>query len=203
MQLFCFGDSLTYGAWDSQGGWVARVRSTLDASSATVKPYPHLVYTFGVPGNSSAQVLDRFVFEFEHSFNEERGKQTAVIFQCGTNDLRFMKNEAMYTQDSVQFEKNITALMAECDRLGIHHVAIHAIPLIDESKPGANQEWKSRSNADVARYNKVIERAAGRATILKTPHFALDNLGSDGLHPNDSGHALLAETALAWITSLS
>ena len=33
--LLVFGDSITYGAWDLEGGWVQRLRSFIDKKNLT------------------------------------------------------------------------------------------------------------------------------------------------------------------------
>jgi lysophospholipase L1-like esterase len=35
MRLLIFGDSITYGAWDIEGGWAARLRKFLDGKTLT------------------------------------------------------------------------------------------------------------------------------------------------------------------------
>jgi len=54
--LLALGDSITYGAWDPAGGWVARLRANACAKHRTD---PWLVHNLGIPGDTSADLLRR------------------------------------------------------------------------------------------------------------------------------------------------
>ena len=84
-QILIYGDSITYGAWDTeQGGWVARLRKFLDNKADEDEKYYYLVYNLGISGNNSTDILSRFEFEAKQRVREEG--ETIIIFALGTND---------------------------------------------------------------------------------------------------------------------
>ncbi len=62
-QILIFGDSNTYGAWDPDGGWVARLRKFADEKNMEGKDYFVLVYNLGIDGDDTSGVLKRIESE--------------------------------------------------------------------------------------------------------------------------------------------
>jgi len=59
--ILVFGTSTTYGAWDSEGGWVARLRKFLDEKTISSNYKSEgLIYNLGVSGDKTEDVLKRF-----------------------------------------------------------------------------------------------------------------------------------------------
>ena len=86
--ILVFGDSITYGAWDKDGGWVQRLRKFLDENYEDF-----FVCNLGVSGNNSDDLLKRFEFETEQRIKEE--KKTIFIFAIGIIEftlLKYLKN---------------------------------------------------------------------------------------------------------------
>lgn len=85
-----FGHSITQGFWDTEGGWVQRLRKFLDEKSLKQpEEYYFEVYNLGVSGNDSRQLLDRFDDELEARLFDE--DETLIIFQIGANDIQYLQ----------------------------------------------------------------------------------------------------------------
>src|SRR3972149_6113032 len=84
-KIFVFGDSISYGKWDVEGGWVARVRRYID-EKYNIKDRANLqVCNLGIPGEVAVRMVDRVEEElaFRHVDPED---DILVIFAIGIND---------------------------------------------------------------------------------------------------------------------
>src|SRR5438105_4903694 len=96
--LLLAGDSITYGFWDTQGGWAGRLRNFLDQRCLEVNDPETLnttrytaVYNLGIPGDTSRGLNARFESEVKPRFDPE---QEAITFiAIGTNDAAFEVKE--------------------------------------------------------------------------------------------------------------
>ena len=78
MTIGFWGDSITYGAQDSEAlGWVGRIRKLL-----SVDNYREL-YNFGVCGDTSESLLERFQEE------AIKVKPDIIMFAVGVNDSKY------------------------------------------------------------------------------------------------------------------
>jgi len=76
VQILIFGDSITYGAWDKEGGWVRRLRKFLDENYED-----YLIYNLGISGNNTDDLIERFEFETKQRLKEN--DETIIIFAIG------------------------------------------------------------------------------------------------------------------------
>jgi len=90
-RILVFGDSITYGNWDREGGWVQRLRKFLDKRNLTDPDFYCLIYNLGISGNDTENLLKRFEFETEQRLKE--GEETIFIFAIGINDTQFLHSE--------------------------------------------------------------------------------------------------------------
>ena len=59
-QFFIFGDSITYGVIDREGGWANRLRKYLDARTLDSNGKDlFMLYNLGISGDTSADLLAR------------------------------------------------------------------------------------------------------------------------------------------------
>ncbi len=103
MRVLIFGDSITYGAWDTEGGWVDRLKRIAHTRTVDSKGQVKLqIINLGIGGDTSTKILKRlsneidarksaswpFVFVFTFCANDERSIQGNVetpIEQFETN----------------------------------------------------------------------------------------------------------------------
>ena len=57
MEIIVFGDSIAYGAWDKEGGWVQRLRKILDVKTLSNPDQFYLVYNLSIDGADTELLL--------------------------------------------------------------------------------------------------------------------------------------------------
>lgn len=192
--ILVFGDSIVWGAADSEGGgWVNRFSIGLGRDSEID------VYNLGVSGDKTLNILDRF--ESETKARIEQGEEVALVFAIGINDSYFVhsKNALMTSLD--EFKANIQQLTDKAQKLASKVIFIGLTP-VDEAKttPIPWNTDKSYKNENVKKYNEIIKSNCQEKDIHFVEIFNewinLDyqNLLEDGLHPNSAGHKKIFET---------
>ena len=87
MKILVFGDSIAYGAWDREGGWVQRLRRFLDEKNSDV-----LVYNLSIDSDTTEDLLERFEFETKQRI---RGDEIILIFAIGVNDSQIFRGREL------------------------------------------------------------------------------------------------------------
>ncbi len=200
LQIFVFGDSIAYGAWDKEGGWVVRLRKFLDKKQfVETEKYYFMVYNLGVSGDSTEDVLERFSFEVKQRFDE--ALETLVIFAVGINDSHFIKSKSVLRTSLDNFKANLQKLTMFAKEFTQNIVFVGATP-VDESKtiPIPWDKDVSYTNEQIAKDNEIIQEFCKQNKIPFVPIFndwLATNykkfLSEDGLHPNTAGHKKIFE----------
>lgn len=197
-QILVFGGSITYGAWDKEGGWVQRLRKFLDEKTLTEPNFYCLVYNLGVSGDTTDDLLERFEFEIEQRMKEK--ENTTIIFSIGGNDAAFVINKNQCRVSQEKFRENIQKLIKLSEKYASKILFIGLIPT-DESKtvPIPWAPDKSCKNEYIIQYDKTIKSICQENKILfvdifdKFMNFDYKNLLEDGQHPNSEGHQKIFE----------
>ncbi len=170
MPACAFGDSITAGSNDSDGGWVKR----LD------RPIVNL----GISGERTADLLKRVEREAKEN------KASSIIVAIGVNDTY---NEIAPATPMEKFRENIAKLIK------ISKGATDKIAFIGLFPVGKEMEEYSCDNDRVQLYNNVIKEECKKSKVLFIDVFAefikkdYEKLLDDGLHPNSYGHRAIAE----------
>ncbi len=188
-----FGDSITWGANDSeQGGWVNRLRNYYQSKGLRVDKDVD-VYNLGVSGDNTEDLLKRFQVELEARLGE---KITFVVFAIGINDSQFVisKNENRIPVEI--FQVNLKTLIKEAKKY-TDKIAFVGLTQVDESKtvPIPWNKDKRYTNDDIEKYNEIIQIVAdeeGTVYIDMKGVVGLENLG-DVLHTDSEGHRKMFE----------
>lgn len=199
-KILCFGDSITYGAWDSQGGWVARLRQKVDRiciESDLEKFY--LTFNLGVSSDTSERILDRFDGEVSSRMLEEGDPY--YIFSMGTNDSIWLNKENKHWVELDEFEGNVHSLIEKAKKYHTKIVFLGNLPVDeDRTHPYRDDDDIESSNKDIREYEITTQNICEEEQVDFIPIFdeALKGeykklLFNDGVHPNDLGHAYLAE----------
>lgn len=206
--VYCFGDSIAYGEWDEQGGWVQRLRSFADQAFISQRGEKVLTYNLGVPGDTAADMLQRMEAEMEARFDPQA--ETLVIIAAGMNDAHFMTAEKRYAYSPEEFEANLGRLVGIA-RKYTKKIALVGLNPVDQNKvdPLPWNPAKAYHSDRVKLINAVIEKVAGEENLFFADIWKnwvqLDYraLLSDGLHPNASGHRRIAEKVAAFLSTAS
>jgi lysophospholipase L1-like esterase len=196
--ILVFGDSIAWGAWDKEGGWVARLRHWLDEC----EPEEHIVYNCGVSGDSSSDLLDRFLPECEARLREaeEYKEKQIIIIAIGGNDASWSQSKNTMQIPFEKFEQNIQKLNALASKFTKKVIFIGLTP-VDESKtnPIPWNTDKYHKNEYTSRYNQKIKELCDKKRISFADIFAVLSkidyckLLEDGVHPNSKGHQKIFE----------
>ncbi len=175
-----FGDSITWGAWDPEGGgWVDRLK--VAAQEMTLRGRRDIqIFNCGVPGDRVGDVLRRMGVE------GWARRPDRIILAVGINDTPHNGEAGTPPED---FQETYTALIEAAYEL-TRDVVIVGLTNVDESLLTG---W---TNDAVAVYNALVAEAAERHELTFVNPFGTlerDDLLPDGLHPSPSGHRKMAE----------
>ena len=97
-QILVFGDSVAWGAWDKEGGWVARLRKLVDERTLSTPEFHNvdffMVYNLGVSGDTSKWLLKRFEPGVKQRLKEK--DKTIIIIAIGKTILAFLRAEILF-----------------------------------------------------------------------------------------------------------
>lgn len=195
-QIYIFGDSIVFGQWDIERGWVARLQTFAAEKRHNNYNYLNFIYNLGVPGNTTRDLVDRFHTDIQPRI---RFLDKAVIFSIGLNDSAFnptRDNENHVTLD--MFRSNIRILLDYARRYTTYILFLGLLP-VDEKRcnQGYSAYRKSYSNVHIDTYNQSLKEAClelgvdflNLNQLFRKTHF--QNMLFDGVHPNSSGHEII------------
>jgi lysophospholipase L1-like esterase len=200
-KITVFGDSIAYGAWDSQGGWVDRLKRELD-SRKQVKKMPrqfHLTYNFSISGATTKDLLKRCEIECAAS------RPDIIIFSIGGNDALYVKQLNGVLVKPEEVRKNVSELVKIAQNytkkiifLGLKRVDESATnPLIWDPNQSMQNKYLEANDEIIKKIcldEKV--RYVSMDGLLKSADF------EDGLHPNTQGHEKIYEKVLSEVEKL-
>ncbi len=190
--ILIFGDSITWGAVDSKGGWAQRIKNEQGQNS---------VYILGISGDNSTQLLKRFEGEALARLDEDN--QTALIIAIGINDSQIEIQNNINKTSAEDFRQNLNQIIKKGRKFAQQIILVGLTP-VDEDKVKP-MPWKlthGYTNEQVEKYNNIIEDVAKEQGVTfleiykKLREGDYKTLLFDGLHPNDKGHELIHNTVL-------
>ena len=198
-QILIFGASTTYGAWDSESGWVQRLRKYIDDKiiKSNYELY-HLVYNLGIDGDNSKGLLKRFKKESKPRM--WKGEETIFIFSIGANDSLFNNRTKKNKISLDDYKSNFREILKQAKEHTKNIIILGLMP-VDETKVDPVPWLKTHSykNEIISQYNKTAENLAEEEQvnfISMYNHFINKNYNdflSDGVHPNAEGHKQMFE----------
>lgn len=186
-----FGASITYGAWDKEGGWAQRLRKFLDERALPDLDSYYLTYNLGISGDKTEELLERFEFEAEQRIDEDA--ENIFIFSIGINDSQFVRSQNGHRVPPEKFRKNIQKLIELAKKFSLKIVFVGLTP-VDETKTLSWMEHKSYKNEYIKKYDQIVKAVCKEKKIKFIG--VLNEFGKgdyksllqDGLHPNTRGH---------------
>jgi lysophospholipase L1-like esterase len=180
-----WGDSITYGAWDSAGGWADRLRIYLHDRTTTSRFEEYFwVYNFGIPGDTTADLLPRFDAECAAR------KPDVALFAIGINDSCRRKAGGPPRVDIATYKENLRTLAKKARGQAKQLVFVGLVSVDESATQPFNGEDAYFSHNDMLAYNEVITEVADEVGALYVDMLNLlapEDL-FDGLHPNAEGH---------------
>lgn len=208
VNMVAFGDSITAGtgASDAAHRWANIVAASLGATltnsgiSATIlqNTVQNSVDTIGAAADNNGRDT------YTARITGYSPKYVYILY--GLNDLRL--NDVAITQ--ALFEADLTEIVTALITAGItaSDIVLGSPPYTDPAQDGANSPFDGGTTSKHQLYTASVQNiAAIKGTKYADIYGAMvagggnDLLAVDGIHPNDTGHALIASTFLAATTT--
>jgi len=192
VNICIFGDSITEGYYDNEGGWVKRLSSKLSS---------HQICNLGISGDTTEDLLKRF------DVNVADKNPKMIIFSIGVNDSILILKENRNFVDFEKFKENIRQLIEKARKITKNIVFVGLLS-VDESKV-TPMPWEPELhylNKDVEKYDQAIKE------ICETENLRFIDVNGkmkqedylewldDGVHPNSKGHEWLANLVVKQLT---
>ncbi|MDP2671865.1 MAG: GDSL-type esterase/lipase family protein [bacterium] len=179
MNVVVFGDSITWGAFDTEaGGWVERLKTHLYNKNPDV-----YIYNCGVSGDFVSHLLSRVEVEAKARRPEK------VILAIGINDSPHSENpQGTRIPD---FQEQYKELLEKVQSF-TKNIIIVGLTNVDEE---VDEYYK---NQEIKKYDEVVKRIAEESNLPFVEFFGVlekDDL-ADGLHPNAKGHKKILKKVL-------
>ncbi len=191
-QILIFGDSITYGAWDKEGGWVSRLRKVIDEKNLADKDFYWLIYNLGIDGNNSKDILKRF--EPEIKARLWPGEETIIIISAGTNDNMYDNKNKVFAVSQEEYEQNLQKLVNIAKKYTSKIIFIGSSP-VDDSRTNPVPWVKNCSYLQkyIIAYSNIAKSICKKNKIPFVNIIdELDNdVLEDGVHPNSEGHEII------------
>jgi len=195
MRILIFGDSVTQGFWDIDGGWVDRLRRSYDQLYFDgTNDDPPTVFNLGVSGDSSNELVLRFEPEIKARQNQE----VAIVVAIGVNDSR-SHGDKMFSNTKT-YRSNLEQLLTTAQKYTKQILFVGLTPCVDSrTNPTA---WGNTcySNERLSEFDNELqsfcrESSVDFVDVLDTFRAEQEKreLLPDGLHPNGDGHKLIAD----------
>lgn len=204
MQILIFGSSSVYGAWDTKGGWVQRLREYYDKKYEDRPDYYVLFYNLGINGETSEGLLKRF--DSETRPRTWPGDETIIIIQAGLNDSSFRpsKNSNWVSKDD--YRKNLTEIVRLAKGITGKVILMNG-GVFDESNHTDLDYQPDYVHHDksLAEYNEVTKEVAKQSGVhlidisKKLRKYDVKSIIMDGVHMNAKGHAIVFRAVRSYL----
>ena len=205
-RILVFGDSITWGAWDPEGGWVDRVKRYYSALRLESSDKKVQIFNLGIGGEKSAGLLARF--DAEVQARTSSSWEFVFVFATGMNDSRAEDNTNNVLVSPAQYQANVSQITAKA-RAYSNKILWQGLTPVDESRMPLNTRlyW---SNQRTAEYDQALSEQLASPGFVKVDTFGSlqaqstinDWLASDGVHPSAEGHAFIYQLMLPEIEKL-
>ncbi|HMR72524.1 MAG TPA: SGNH/GDSL hydrolase family protein [Candidatus Saccharibacteria bacterium] len=187
MRILLFGDSITYGAWDSEGGWADRLKRWVHHYFLETNNKLQVI-NLGIGGDTSRKVLGRIEQEVQARYSP--GWPFLFVFMFGTNDGRM--RDGVTEVPIEEFTENYRKTIAYAKTFTEKIILVGLPPL-----GKAELDFKDMVYSDdvVRSYDAVVRDIATTENIpfvdVRQLFSSEDLFYSDMLHPNDKGHEII------------
>lgn len=193
-----FGDSITYGEYDGVfGGWVDILKRYAlqqfhEGSNELI------LFNLGIGGETTEGLLKRM----PHELAARNSPEGNIIFiGYGANDL--VKKNGVHLVTPEQFRKNIMTAVQHARQYSEDIYLVSVLPISQKVDHIETPAGKLRTNDEVLTYNQILKDLAAENALSYIDFYAAfveDKeilLSADGVHPNEKGYGIMAETAIS------
>ncbi len=198
MRVLVFGDSITQGFWDIDGGWVSRIRKHYDQLCIDgTDPDSPTIFNLGVSADSSSDVLARLAVETKARANQE----VALVISVGVNDSR-TKSGTNFS-DPEQYKRNLAAILERAKEYSSKIMFVGLTPCAEERSNPVAWNDTGYTNDRIKEFDATLREFCTANSVAFIEVFepftnaqAKTELLPDGVHPNSEGHQLIATLVL-------
>ena len=158
MRILVFGDSITQGFWDVQGGWVARLRKFYDERQiANLKNRNEpTIFNLGISGDITGGVIRRFENELEARKWRWPNEDFAFVFAIGTNDSA---NESNNQPNLKNYYKELKELISLARKQSNRILFVELTPVIENLSNNQPGRTKMYTNERIEKFNQVLTKS--------------------------------------------
>lgn len=199
MSIFIFGDSIGEGAWDTKGGWPARLsRLVIGHYKGRGERFWPTVLNLSISGDMISDLTLRLCREY--SVRRWSDPDNTLIVALGTNDSRLEGEAKLRVIDIEEFKTELFKLSQKLRNTTKQIVILGLSTVIDAKLNPCAWDQCSWQDTRIKLFNDALQawsKAKGYVFVdiysltKGTPEF-IDSL-EDGLHPGDKGHKIIAE----------
>jgi acyl-CoA thioesterase I len=199
-KIFIFGDSIAYGAWDPEGGWVERLRRWVFDTTQGDYNLGTFLYNLSIVGETTTDLLKRFTPEFA-----ARQHGDIIVFAAGINDTQLVHGRQVATPTDVC--ANMRALIQRARACAPLLCWVGLTP-VDEARTTPLPWMPDRAyrNATIAEFDAAMKQTAADEAIHYIELFhawttdkAYPPLLLDGIHPTAAGHEQICARVKAFL----
>lgn len=199
MRVLIFGDSITQGFWDIEGGWATRLRKYYDERQLKdiFNSSEPTIFNLGISGDVTAGLIKRLGHETEARKWRWPTESFSFVFAIGINDS--VMDDGTERSNPENYREELTALLLEAKKFSNRILFLGLTPC--EEQTVNDRLWKSKkySNQRILEFDKTLEKFCSGQKIPYIPIYQImkkkmdegERLFDDGLHPNDKGHELI------------
>jgi len=208
--IYIFGDSIGYGAWDEKGGWADRLKQYFHQQKlANPNKKATEVYNLSVDGDNSADVAVRLKSELTARRKPWSTNEDIVLMAIGTNDAYAEGSPTNYPFSPDDYLENLKKIHQDVQLLGLRLTFLSLDP-VDEDQtnptPWGAYFW---TNDKIAEYNRTLKQFCEDNGLPFLNIFdELLNKSDykemlyDGTHPNSTGHEYIFGRVTPFINGL-
>lgn len=198
LKIVAFGNSITAIRNTIDQVFAQRLPSLLMAEGIKAE-----VINSGIPGSHTGSIKDHDLFKIKHARDRFETDVLAhepdlVIIGFGTNDAHIDGSEpdGQSRIPLKQYKRNLKCMIKELQNIGVDVILI--------APNGLRGKYPEYQNVRLGQYVEVVKKLSVKYNTglvdnfkLFSAYYAQDKSGEelllDGVHPNDKGHALMAE----------
>lgn len=195
MRVLIFGDSITQGYWDTEGGWADKLRRRYDKLQVRDfnKDQP-TIFNLGISADTSREILARAEAEVEARTWHDI--LPIVIVQIGINDSYGDGKAVAVPLD--EYKGNLIAIIEKLKPISAKVIFVGlSVCNEDQTTPVAWGEYYY-TNQNIKAYEDQMRSVAREQGVAFIPVFERfleatksEELLADGLHPNNKGHQVI------------
>lgn len=212
--ILCFGSSVVYGVGSTTGGWSDLLKQSIHSNLYGPNGVGelHEVYNLGIPGNTSEDLALRLESELKGR-RRDMQPELLCIFGIGVNDCRAVDTPSNYISSPEEYQNRMRKLFKICSTHKAQAIAIGFTP-VDETltNPKLQPRTGKKSfftNARIELFEEALKEVCLSEKIGFVPLYAealqhgwTECLHLDGLHPNDKGHAWIADRVYSSVRTI-